>query len=126
MSGETWLRVVLYNPDDPDDPEAIERIKANAQRTLWTFEKLDGFQVGYWGHNPRSGSFAAVTYWRSQEAIDAAAEVLERLQAERKASGVSVVSVENIQLFTLPAAMTSWLNEEDDPTENRRRFRRSR
>jgi hypothetical protein len=130
MTGETWLRVVLYRPDDPEDLESIERIKSSTQSTLRTFEKLDGFQVGYWGHNPRTGTFAAVTYWRSQEAIDAASEVLEGLHAERKASGVSVVSVENIQLFTVPTAVTSWLNEDDEPAESgegrRHRFRRSR
>jgi hypothetical protein len=65
---------------------------------------------------------AAVTYWSSEHAIEAAGAQLGKLHEERAEHGISVESVQNVQLFTVPA-IAMWGGESDEPDEPKHRRR---
>lgn len=96
MAKETWLRVVIY---DSDDPEAAEKYMAHtAQDVVRVLEKTPGCTLGYWGQDPEHGTMAAVTYWNSLEAIEAAQPALQQFQEEREKLGIRVQSATNFML----------------------------
>jgi|SRR5581483_1857966 len=125
MSSETWLRVVIYRAEDANDPSALEYMKNSTAQTLALLEGQPGFRLGYWGLDPDEGTMAAVTYWNSEAAIEQAGVQLAKLQAERREHGIVVESVQNVQLFTVPAiAMWTADAEEETQPKHRRLFGR--
>jgi len=96
MAGEVWLRVVVYEGSSGDVDEQF--IRDAAQEAVRVLEKTPGCTLGYWGNDKKAGTMAAVTYWTSLEAIEAAQPTLEKLQSERASSGVKVVSANNFKL----------------------------
>src|SRR5437016_3767701 len=105
MAAETWLRVVIYRADDPNDPAAVTYLKRSTTATLAMLERRPGFRLGYWGLDPDEGTMAAVTYWSSRDAITRASASLNELHAERAAQGLVVHKAHNVQLFAgAPAA----------------------
>ncbi|MGH7535341.1 MAG: hypothetical protein ACREMG_07135, partial [Gemmatimonadales bacterium] len=95
---EVWLRVVIYKSDS-DNPEADEQyLKRAAQEAVRVYEKMDGCTLGYFGHDKRVGTMAAVTYWSSLEAIEASKPALKELQQQRASEGVQLVSESNFRL----------------------------
>ncbi len=123
MSAETWLRVVIYRANDPNDDTAVTYMKDSTAATLTMLESQPGFRLGYWGLDPEEGTMAAVTYWNSEMAITNALSSLAKLQAERAEHGISVESTQNVQLFTVPA-IGMWGGEEE--VEERKQKRRWR
>lgn len=122
MSTETWLRVVIYRATDPDDRAALGYLQESTTRTLAMLENQPGFRLGYWGLDPDEGTMAAVTYWNSQEAIEAAGEQLHKLREERAAHGITVESIQNVQLFTVPAVGTRGSEEQAEEPKHRHRW----
>lgn len=110
MAAETWLRVVIYRASDPSDEAAVGYMKDSTAATLQMLESQPGFRLGYWGLDPAEGTMAAVTYWNSEESIEAAGGELAKLHDERAAHGITIESTQNVQLFTVPA-ITLWADE---------------
>jgi len=126
MSAETWLRVVIYRANDPNDEAAVSYMKDSTSRTLETMHHMPGFRLGYWGLDPDEGTMAAVTYWSSEQAIKDASGALGKLHEERAEHGITIESVQNVQLFTVPAAIAMWGadDEEEEQPKHRRRWLR--
>jgi len=120
MSGETWLRVVIYRAQDIDDPAALDYMKESTTQTLAMLEGQPGFRLGYWGIDPDAGTMAAVTYWSSEDAIQRATAQLIRLHEQRAAHGISVESVHNVQLFSVPTLPPGTSGEPEEPRGRRR------
>lgn len=124
MSAETWLRVVIYRANDPNDDSAVNYMKDSTTATLSMLENQPGFRLGYWGLDPEEGTMAAVTYWNSEQSIKDAMGALGKLQAERAEHGITLESTQNVQLFTVPAiAMWGSDADEDEPAKRKRRWR---
>ena len=96
MSRETWIRVVTYVSDDPDAADKYST--QTAQSAVRILEQIDGCTLGYWGQDPDTGEMAAVTYWVSKDAIDAAQPKLTELHDERAKLGIRVSSAKNFLL----------------------------
>lgn len=110
-SEATWLRVVLYRPQHPEDPAALEYLRSSTTSALQMLDSRDGFRIGYWGHDPVTKAMAAVTYWDSLDAIRAAGPDLERLHAERLEHGIETSTVANLELFRVPALASVGLDD---------------
>lgn len=95
---ETWIRIVIYKTDNPDEA-ALDYMRKSVQEVVRRFEKEPGFQLGYWGNNPAEGRMAAVTYWSSKEAIERASASLAELHKERAERGLVIERAHNVQLF---------------------------
>lgn len=107
-AAETWIRIVIYKADRPDDEKVVEYMKKSVQEVVRMLEKQPGYQLGYWGNNKSDGTMAAVTYWSSKSAIERAAESLAGLHAEREGYGIKVDEVHNVRLFSpIPAGAHS-------------------
>lgn len=107
-----WLRVVLYDPQDGKDAEAVAHLRASTHDALRMLKRQPGFRVGYWGHDPVVGTMAAVTYWGGLGYIKRAGAQLERLHAQRGEHGSAVSDVLNLQLLhtdATPLGATGWL-----------------
>ena len=100
---ETWLRVVTYRAEEPQEQGIADYIRATGRGVVAMLEGMPGFQVGYWGEDPTTGTVTALSYWDSLDAIEAALPTLERLQTERARHGVIVQNATNIRLLD-PAA----------------------
>lgn len=123
MAAETWLRVVIYRANDPNDDEAVTYMQESTAATLTMLENQPGFRLGYWGLDPEEGTMAAVTYWNSEAAITAALGDLNKLHEERAAHGITIESTQNVQLFTVPAVAMWGGGESDDGPAKKRRWR---
>lgn len=123
MSTETWLRVVIYRADDPNDEAAVRYMKDSTSATLAMMESQPGFRLGYWGLDPDEGTMAAVTYWSSYDAIENAAGQLGKLHQERAEHGITLESIQNVQLFTVPAIGMWGADDETEEPKHRRRWR---
>lgn len=124
MSAETWLRVVIYRANDPNDDSAVTYMKDSTSATLSMLENQPGFRLGYWGLDPEEGTMAAVTYWNSEQSIKEAMGALGKLQAERAEHGITLESTQNVQLFTVPAiAMWGSDADEGETAKRKRRWR---
>ncbi len=104
----TWLRVVIYESRGGDYDESLEVLESKIQGFLRVLKAQPGFVVAYWGHNPEDGTIAAVTHWRSRQAIQDASSELKQLQSQGLEHDIHVVSVQNLELFTVPAALSMW------------------
>jgi heme-degrading monooxygenase HmoA len=124
MAGETWLRVVIYRTRDIGNAAALDYMKESTTQTLAMLEGQPGFRLGYWGLDPDEGTMAAVTYWSSEDAITRATAQLIRLHEQRAAHGISVESIQNVQLFTVPTLPPGATGEPEEPKTRRRRGRR--
>lgn len=122
MAAETWLRVVIYRANDPNDDEAVKYMQESTAATLTMLENQPGFRLGYWGLDPEEGTMAAVTYWTSEDAITAALGDLNKLHEERAAHGIAIESTQNVQLFTVPA-VALWGGEAVEDGPKKRRWR---
>ncbi|HEX3830053.1 MAG TPA: hypothetical protein VHV82_22540 [Sporichthyaceae bacterium] len=120
MSGETWLRVVIYRARDIGDRAALDYMKESTTQTLAMLEGQPGFRLGYWGVDPDEGTMAAVTYWSSEDAIQRATAQLIRLHEQRAAHGISVESIQNVQLFSVPTLPPGATGEPEEPKGRRR------
>ncbi|MGQ0465294.1 MAG: putative quinol monooxygenase [Sporichthyaceae bacterium] len=100
---ETWLRIVTYRIP-PGDADAREYIVESLQEVHRNLRRNPGFIVGRWAHDPDDTMLAAVTYWRSREAIQAAGDYLEALRRERLGSGLRLGKEVNLQSVTPPAS----------------------
>jgi hypothetical protein len=96
---ETWIRIVIYRIEGRANVAAIEYMKSSVQEVVRRLEKQAGFQLGYWGSSPETGTMAAVTYWSSRDAITRAESSLRQLHAERAAQGLVVHKAHNVRLF---------------------------
>jgi hypothetical protein len=96
---ETWIRIVIYRIEGRPDIAAIEYMRASVQEVVRRLESQPGFQLGYWGSSPETGTMAAVTYWSSRGAITSAETSLNQLHAERAAQGLVVHKAHNVRLF---------------------------
>jgi hypothetical protein len=123
MAAETWLRVVIYRAENPNDPAAVSYLKDSTTATLAMLEKRPGFRLGYWGLDPDEGTMAAVTYWTSLDSIHAAHAELDKLHTERAQHGITIESTQNVQLFAVPSDAGPD-DDEDEPRQRRRRFGR--
>lgn len=103
-AAETWLRVVTYRAEDPQDQGIADYIRSTVSGVVGMLKGMTGFQAGYWGEDPTTGVVSAITYWDSLAAIEAAVPTLERLQSERARYGVIVQTVTNIRLLDPAAA----------------------
>jgi len=99
MASETWIRIVIYRIEGRPDVAAIEYMKSSVQEVVRRLETQPGFQLGYWGSSPETGTMAAVTYWSSRDAITRATASLTQLHAERAAQGLVVHKAHNVRLF---------------------------
>jgi hypothetical protein len=124
MATETWLRVVIYRADDPNDQAAVNYLKASTTATLAMLEKRPGFRLGYWGLDPDEGTMAAVTYWSSLESIHDAHAELDKLHSERAEHGITIESTQNVQLFAVPEEFGPDDDEADSAPPRRRLFGR--
>jgi hypothetical protein len=124
MAAETWLRVVIYRARNIGDEAALEYMKESTTQALAMLEGQPGFRLGYWGIDPEEGTMAAVTYWSSEDAIQRATVQLIRLHEQRATHGISVESVQNVQLFTVPTLPPGATGEPEEPANRRRRGRR--
>ncbi|HZE66030.1 MAG TPA: hypothetical protein VE081_05325 [Sporichthyaceae bacterium] len=122
MAAETWLRVVIYRANDPNDQAAVTYLKRSTTATLTMLERRPGFRLGYWGLDPDEGTMAAVTYWSSLESIHDAHSELDKLHAERADHGITIESTQNVQLFAVPEFVEQ--DDEDKPRHRRRLFGR--
>jgi hypothetical protein len=106
---ETWLRVVIYEIRGADDyDESLAYLTSSLAGFTRVLEAQPGFVVAFWGHDADTGTVAAVSHWRSRQAIrDADAELL-KLQAGALAHGIEVVHVQNLELFPIPVSMSMW------------------
>ncbi|MGQ0847116.1 MAG: antibiotic biosynthesis monooxygenase [Sporichthyaceae bacterium] len=100
---ETWLRIVTYRAPD-GDADAREYITESLQEVHRNLRSEPGFLGGRWAHDPDGTTLAAVTYWKSREAIESAGEFLESLRRERLGSGLKLGKEVNLQSVTPPAA----------------------
>jgi hypothetical protein len=123
MAAETWLRVVIYRANDPNDQAAVHYLKQSTTATLAMLEKRPGFRLGYWGVDPDEGTMAAVTYWTSLESIHSAHTELDKLHGERAEHGITIESTQNVQLFAVPGDVEPD-DDADEPRPKRRRFGR--
>jgi hypothetical protein len=96
---ETWIRIVIYRIEGRPDVGAIEYMKSSVLEVIRRLESQPGFQLGYWGSSPETGTMAAVTYWSSRDAIKRAEASLSRLHAERAEQGLVVHKAHNVRLF---------------------------
>jgi hypothetical protein len=122
MATETWLRVVIYRAEDPNNQDAVNYLKASTTATLAMLEKRPGFRLGYWGLDPDEGTMAAVTYWASLESIHGADAELDKLHSERAEHGITIESTQNVQLFAVPSDVPD--DDADEPRHRRRLFGR--
>lgn len=95
---ETWIRIVIYRTDEHTE-QAVEYLRRGVQDVVRMLEKQPGFQLGYWGNNPKEGRMAAITYWSSKEAIQRATAALSELHKERADHGLLVDRAHNVRLF---------------------------
>jgi heme-degrading monooxygenase HmoA len=95
----TWLRVVTYRAEDPNEQGTADYMRASARGVVGMLEGMTGFRAGYWGEDATTGTVSAITFWDSWAAINAAEPTLQRLQAERARYGVIVQTVTNIRLL---------------------------
>lgn len=118
----SWLRVVIYETRGRDYQDSWEYLKASMPGFARVLGAQPGFAVAYWGHNPDDGTIAAVSHWRSRQAIGSAAVELRKLQLGAEAHGVHVLHVQNLELFPIPVAISMWSdpdkhdNRHEDPT----------
>jgi len=124
MATETWLRVVIYRADDPNDQDAVNYLKTSTTATLAMLEKRPGFRLGYWGLDPDEGTMAAVTYWTSLESIHDAHAELDKLDTERAQHGITIESTQNVQLFAVPEQFAPDDDDVPEPRPRRRLFGR--
>jgi heme-degrading monooxygenase HmoA len=102
---ETWLRVATYASDGSGSDEFLEYMESSIHHVVRRLEKQTGFRGGHWGHDPETGTIAAVTHWASRAAIENAAAVFEEVAADRAAHGIKSTGATNLCLFTSP---TTW------------------
>jgi hypothetical protein len=95
----TWLRVVTYRAEDPNEQGIADYIRASARGVVGMLQGMTGFRAGYWGEDTTTGTVSAITFWDNRAAIEAAEPTLQRLQAERARYGVIVQTVTNIRLL---------------------------
>ncbi|MGQ0845646.1 MAG: hypothetical protein ACT4QF_16100 [Sporichthyaceae bacterium] len=122
MAAETWLRVVIYRANDPNDDDAVKYMQESTAATLTMLETQPGFRLGYWGLDPEEGTMAAVTYWNSEDAITSALGYLAKLHEERASHGITIESTQNVQLFTVPA-VAMWSGDDEEEPAKKRRWR---
>jgi len=122
MAAETWLRVVIYRAEDPNDQAAVNYLKDSTTATLAMLEKRPGFRLGYWGLDPDEGTMAAVTYWTSLDSIHNAHAELDKLHTERAQHGITIESTQNVQLFAVPEDVEA--DDDDDDADEPRHKRR--
>lgn len=101
-SESTWLRVVRYRPEPDARSDAPTYLRSTTQTVLRVLRHQPGFRIGYWGHDPTTGTMGAVTYWDSPAAIAAAAPLLDRLHRERRSHGITTEHIANLELFRVP------------------------
>jgi hypothetical protein len=120
----SWLRIVTYTVPDTDDGNAKQALIASVADYVSVLERQRGFSGAYWGESPADGTISAVSHWSSLNAIEAAEGALRELQAMTPSAGLSLVDVQNIELFPVPA-MSMWTDEEE-PRGKRGLFGRQR
>lgn len=101
---ETWLRVATYARDGSDGDEFLDYMEKSVQHVVKRLEKQPGFRGGHWGHDPETGTVAAVTHWASRRAIEGAAPVFDAVADDRAAHGIKSTGATNLCLFTSPTA----------------------
>ncbi len=103
---ETWLRIVTYRAPE-GDADAREYITESLQEVHRNLRRSPGFLGGRWADDPEGTTLAAITYWRSREAIESAGDYLARLRGERLGSGLKLSKEVNLRSDTPPAAWES-------------------
>ena len=94
-----WLRVFFYTAEKSSNERIAGYLQNSTHQTLKLLKKQPGFRVGYWGRDRVEGTMAAITYWDSKGAIEAASPELERLHQARKEHGVASSGVVNLKLI---------------------------
>ena len=95
---ETWIRVVTYQGNSTDPADQQKYMDFTAETVVPILQKTEGCTLGYWGEDPTTGQMAAVTYWTSQEAIDAAKPSLAQLKTAREELGMVQTGEYNFSL----------------------------
>lgn len=93
-----WLRVYLYDAQSKDARTA-EHLRNSTEDVIKVLKSQPGFRIGYWGQDPETNKFAAITYWDGLESINLAAPELERLHQLRKEHGLANGTVLNLLLL---------------------------
>lgn len=95
---ETWIRVVTYEGTSDDAESQQKYMDFTAQTVVPLLQKTEGCTLGYWGEDPTSGLMAAVTYWSSRDAIDAALPTFAQFKEQREKLGMKQTSANNFSL----------------------------
>lgn len=93
-----YLRVYFYEPAHTD-ASTLDHLRASTEDVIKVLKGQQGFRIGYWGQDPKSGTMAAITYWDGRESINLAAPELERLHELRKQHGIAEGHVINLELL---------------------------
>lgn len=108
---ETWIRIVIYNSNDQDHESNAAYMTYTAQNVIRVLRGCAGYKNGYWADNPGTGKMAAITFWDSRDAIEAANPALARFHDERERLGVTVESATNFKLLSVSAGVSGWLQD---------------
>jgi hypothetical protein len=92
------MRVYFYEPEHTD-PGTVEHLRSSTEDVIKVLKGQQGFRLGYWGHDPKAGTMAAITYWDGRESINLAGPELERLHELRKQAGIAGGTVINLELL---------------------------
>jgi heme-degrading monooxygenase HmoA len=108
---EIWIRIVTYGRDLSHPESSADYMAYTAKNVVRVLQGCQGYRNGYWAEDPDTGRMAAITYWESREAIEAADPKLDRFHHERERLGVTVESVENFRLLPVTTGLGSWIED---------------
>ena len=111
---EIWIRIVTYGRDLSHPESATDHtayVAYTAKNVVRVLQGCPGYRNGYWAEDPDTGRMAAITFWESREAIEAADPKLDRFHHERERLGVTVDSVANFRLLPVTAELGSWIED---------------
>jgi heme-degrading monooxygenase HmoA len=106
-----WIRIVTYGRDLSDPECSADYAAYTAKNVVRALQGCPGYRHGYWAEDPDTGRMAAITFWESREAIEAADPKLDRFHHERERLGVTVESVENFELLPVTTGLRSWIED---------------
>ena len=111
---EIWIRIVTYGRDRSQPESTTDHMAYmayTAKNVVRVLQGCPGYRNGYWAEDPDAGRMAAITFWDSREAIEAADPKLDRFHHERERLGVTVESVENFRLLPVGTELGSWIED---------------
>jgi heme-degrading monooxygenase HmoA len=108
---ETWIRIAIYDSVVEHAETHAAYLAYTTQHVVRLLARCPGYKNGYWADDPDGRRMAALTFWESREAIEAAAPALDRFHRDREALGVRLDSEVNFKLLPVNPSFTAWLKE---------------